>query len=449
MSDQAGVQSTVRNAVEGGNIPENGDDQDYMTLVDRILEFDLLPYLSDPWYSIWESLQESPILFAIIIIGIGYAIGSGLKYGIRHTLKFAARNHLPDVDYQVANYLTQPVKQTCVAFTAVLALATLDFPGTIEHILIMICFTALLFFWGRAWFRATRAILKALEAEQVRFEAFHARTIPLFEMSIKLVLLGLFVYLFFVIWGLDPTAWLASAGIIGIAVGFAARDTLANLISGVSIVADAPYKIGDYIVLETGERGLVTRLGIRSTRILTRDDIEISVPNAMIGNAKIINESGGPTVRHRIRLPVGVAYDSNIDKVINVLMSIARSEERVTEQPEPRVRIRGFGDNSINVELLCWIARPAERGAVSHRMNREILLQFRANNIEIPFPQHDIYMREPAAKDVSEEPDEEASSSGAIDEQTAGKSNDGADTGQEDTDKHDPPAKPVRRAVSP
>jgi small-conductance mechanosensitive channel len=105
-------------------------------------------------------------------------------------------------------------------------------------------------------------------------------------------------------------------------------------------------------------------------------------------------------VRHRIRLPVGVAYSSDIDKVIEVLMGIASAEERVTEQPEPRVRIRGFGDNAINVELLCWIARPAERGAVVHRMNREIILQFRAADIEIPFPQHDLYVREKAAGPV-------------------------------------------------
>lgn len=394
------MMSTTEFALPGAEVADEAEESGYTRLVDHIIEFDLLPYLSEPWYSIWESLQEWPILFAIVLVGIGYGIGLGLKMLIRRVLKFAARNHVPDVDYQVANYLTQPVLQTCVAFAAVLALATLEFPGPIEHTLVMILFTVLLFFWGRAWFRATKAILKALEAEQVRFEAFQARTIPLFEMGIKLLLMGLFIYLFFIIWGLDPTAWLASAGIIGIAVGFAARDTIANLISGVSIVADAPYKIGDYIVLDTGERGLVTRLGIRSTRILTRDDIEISIPNAMIGNAKIINESGGPTVRHRIRLPVGVAYSSDIDKVIDVLMGIAKGEERVTEQPEPRVRIRGFNDNAINVELLCWIARPAERGAVVHRMNREIILQFRAADIEIPFPQHDLYVREKTAGPV-------------------------------------------------
>jgi MscS family membrane protein len=82
---------------------------------------------------------------------------------------------------------------------------------------------------------------------------------------------------------------LASAGIIGIAVGFAAKDTLANLFSGVFILADSPYKLGDYVVLEDNSRGKVTQISLRSTRMLTRDDVEVTVPNSITGNTKIIN----------------------------------------------------------------------------------------------------------------------------------------------------------------
>jgi small-conductance mechanosensitive channel len=213
-------------------------------------------------------------------------------------------------------------------------------------------------------------------------------------MGIKLFLMGLFIYLFFLVWGIDATAWIASAGIIGIAVGFAARDTLANLISGVSIVADAPYKIGDYIVLDTGERGMVTNLGIRSTRLLSRDDVEVSIPNAVIGSAKIINESGGPWVRHRIRIPLGIAYNSDADKVIETLEGIAGDNDKVVDVPAPRVRMRSFGDNSVNLELLCWIMRPQERGAVVHRLILQIIRRFREEQIEIPFPQRDVHVKD-------------------------------------------------------
>jgi small-conductance mechanosensitive channel len=362
-------------------------------LADKIVEFDVSPYLNEPLGNAWHFLQDYPLLFAIFLVALGYGIGRLLKSLIHLLLDRIRTSTKSELDYQIAHYLTSPALQTMVTVSMVLALATLDFPGAIEHFLIKVCITALLMFWGRAWFRATKVILQALEAQRDRFHLFQPRTVPLYEMGIKLLLAGLFIYLFFLVWGIDATAWVASAGIIGIAVGFASRDTLANLISGVSIVADAPYKIGDYIVLDTGERGVVSSLGIRSTRLITRDDVEVSIPNAVIGTSKIVNESGGPYVRHRIRIAVGVSYNSDIDKVIDTLKAIAHDNESVVDEPASRVRIRGFGDNSINLELLCWIRRPAERGLVIHQLNHQIIKQFRQEQIEIPFPQRDLHVK--------------------------------------------------------
>lgn len=364
------------------------------SLADLIADFDLSPYLNDSSREVWVFLQSYPLMFALVLVGLGYAIGRVLKSVIHTLLDRFRKSTKSQTDYEIAHYLTSPVLQTTVTFSMVLALATLDFPGAIENLLIKICITALLVFWGRAWFRATRVILQALEADTDRFHMFQPRTIPLYEMGIKLLLAGLYVYLFFLVWGIDATAWVASAGIIGIVIGFASRDTLANLISGVSIVADAPYKIGDYIVLDTGERGVVSNLGIRSTRLITRDDVEVSIPNAVIGSAKIVNESGGPYVRHRIRIPIGVAYSSDIDKVIETLKGIAADNEYVVEEPAARVRIRGFGDSSINLELLCWIKHPADRGLVVHRLNYQLIKRFREEQIEIPFPQRDLHVRD-------------------------------------------------------
>jgi len=379
----------------GSSAPEPADDVTG-SLADMIVQWDISPYLNEPLREAWHFLQDYPLLFAIVLVAIGYGIGRILKAVIHSLLDRFRKSTKSELDYQIAHYLTSPVLQTTVTCSMVLALATLDFPGAIEHLLIKICFTVLLVVWGRAWFRATKVILQAMEADSNRFHLFQQRTIPLYEMGIKLLLAGIFVYLFFLIWGIDATAWVASAGIIGIAVGFASRDTLANLISGVSIVADAPYAIGDYIVLDTGERGVVSSLGIRSTRLITRDDVEVSIPNAVIGAAKIVNESGGPYVRHRIRIPIGVAYDSDIDKVIETLEGLATDHEKVVNEPASRVRIRGFGDSSINLELLCWIKRPADRGAVIHELNYQLIKRFRENRVEIPYPQRDVHFKEGA-----------------------------------------------------
>ncbi len=156
---------------------------------------------------------------------------------------------------------------------------------------------------------------------------------------------------------------------------------------------DAPYKTGDFIILETGERGIVTNIGLRSTRLLTRDDVEITIPNGIIGNGKIINEAGGPSEKHRIRVAVGVAYGSDIDQVIEILEQVAGDIEEVCANPAPRVRFRRFGDSSLDVELLCWIDRPIDRGRLHHELNCAVYKAFAANGIQIPFPQRDLHVR--------------------------------------------------------
>ncbi len=140
---------------------------------------------------------------------------------------------------------------------------------------------------------------------------------------------------------------------MGIAVGFAAKDTLANLISGVFILADKPYQIGDFITLDSGERGQVIHVGVRSTRILTRSDSEITIPNAIMGNNKVTNETGGPHKKFRVSVGVGVSYDSDLDVVKKVLLEVAKDNTFVCDDPKPRVRFRAFGASSVDLSLLC------------------------------------------------------------------------------------------------
>ena len=272
-------------------------------------------------------------------------------------------------------------------------------PQGLHDAILSILASVLLFSWLRAGFRAARILLELIASNHHRLEIVQERTIPVFDMTIKMLLVGLGAYIFLLIWDINPTAWLASAGVIGIAVGFGARDTLANLFSGISIIADAPYKIGDYIVLDTGERGKVTRLGMRSTSLLTRDDIEVTIPNGVIANAKIINESGGPWVKHRIRVPVGVAYGSDVDEVCSLLEETASSHPEIVRQPAPRVRMRAFGNSSLDFELLAWIEHPQLRGRLRHELLKNIYKTFNQKGIEIPFPQTDIHLRSMPEKD--------------------------------------------------
>jgi len=253
--------------------------------------------------------------------------------------------------------------------------------------------------WVMFLLRSNRIMLTAIARNENRVKAVHNQTLPLFLNLINIFIVVMAVYFIFSSWHIDMTAWLASAGILGIAVGFAAKDTLANLFSGVFIMADAPYKIGDYVVLDTLERGEITHIGIRSTRMLTRGDVEITIPNSVMGNTKIINESGGPHEKFRCAIAVGVAYGSDIDLVREILTNIALAEEYVCDDPEPKVRFRVFGPSSLDFELLVWIEKPMFRGRVVDILNSEIYRQFRENNVEIPYSKQDLYIKELPTRD--------------------------------------------------
>ena len=251
--------------------------------------------------------------------------------------------------------------------------------------------------WMISLIRVSKVILQQLAwggSTQKHQRLIQPQTLPLFDNLSKVIIFAIAGYIIFQIWGIDMTAWVASAGIVGLAVSFAAKDTLSNLFSGVFILADSPYKIGDYVVLDGSQRGKVTHIGLRSTRLVTRDDVEVTVPNSIMGNSKVTNQSGGPNPKFRIRVKVGVAYGTDIDNVREILMDIARNEPLVTKSPEPRVRFRTFGASSLDFELLCWIENPELRGRTLDKLNVQVYQQFNHHNIEIPYAKQDLYIKE-------------------------------------------------------
>lgn len=350
-------------------------------------------YIPDWLQPVWDFFAPYPFFLTILLILFAYGFGRLLRFVIsRSLLKITART-ATKADNLLVEYLIHPLVLTMVTLAMMLAVSAYNLSENLTQALLGILATIMLFSWTRAGMRAVRVVLELVADNRHRFDIIQERTIPVFSIALKILLIGLATYVFMMIWGINPTAWLASAGVIGIAVGFAAKDTLANLFSGISIIADAPYKIGDFIVLDTGERGRVTNLGMRSTRLLTLDDVEVTVPNAVIANAKIINESGGPWVKHRIRVPVGVAYGSDVEEVSRILEETADAHAEVVKQPSARVRLRAFGTSSLDFELLVWIDHPQLRGRIRHDLLKSIYIAFQQNGVEIPFPQTDIHLR--------------------------------------------------------
>lgn len=357
-------------------------------------EAGMIEQLSNTLTPLLNFFGEHMALRALTVVALALLLALVIDRILIRILRHISERTRSQLDDQLLNYISSPLFQTILLLGLAAAITIIKPDATLKRIAFSLMQSYAVLLWSLFLIRISRLLLRNMATNPLRFSLIRNQTLPLFENLVLLLSLGLAIYLVFSAWHIDMTAWLASAGIIGIAVGFAAKDTLANLFSGVFILADTPYKIGDYIVLDSGERGEVTHIGIRSTRILTRDDVEVTIPNSIMGNTKIINESGGPHTKYRIRVKVGVAYGSDVDKVRTLLMNVASEEDAMCSDPEPRVRFRAFGNSSLDFELLGWIDEPSLRGRVIDSLLTTIYKRFMAEGLEIPYSKHDVYIKE-------------------------------------------------------
>ncbi len=340
-----------------------------------------------------DLLPPNPWIRGLTVLAASVMLAKITDWVVSAILMRWAKKTKSDLDEQVVEAIHRPIFWSVLLFGVWLILLRIELRPEVLLLLQRSIKTIALLLWSVFAWKASRIFLVAFSRLEEKKAFIQPRTVPLVDNTLKVVLAMGVVYFLFITWGINLAAWMAGAGIVGIAVGFAAKDTLANLFAGISLIVDAPYQTGDFIVIATGERGMVTKIGLRSTRILTRDDIEITVPNAIIANERVINETGGPWKKERIRIDIGVAYGSDVDRVKELLIEIARAHEEVVPDPEPRVRFRSFGDSALNLQLLCWIAEPVLRGRAIDGLLTDIYNRFNQEGIEIPFPQRDVHLR--------------------------------------------------------
>ena len=236
----------------------------------------------DDWIAFAEEALNLPWVRAIAVILVSVLAARIVDLLISRFLLRLTRRTNTDIADQLVQLMHRPVFVSVILVGLNIAVKILEFSEGVEAVLIALIQTSAVLLWAGAGFKLTSTTLTGLSRLADRVTWIEARTLPLFDNLSKIVVFAAAVYCLLVTWDLDLSAWLASAGIMGIAIGFAAKDSLANLFGGLFVIMDAPYKIGDFINLDSGERGQVIRIGLRSTRLLTRDDVEITLPNAHI-----------------------------------------------------------------------------------------------------------------------------------------------------------------------
>jgi small-conductance mechanosensitive channel len=194
--------------------------------------------------------------------------------------------------------------------------------------------------------------------------------------------------------GVNVMPFIAGAGVMGIAVGFAAKDTLSNLIAGILLIIDRPFEIGDRIEVWSAPAGSaswgdVIDIGLRATRIKTTDNIVVIIPNNEIMTRDIVNYTIISS-SIRVRVNIGIAYDADMAKAKALIIQAAQSANWISSEPAPKVVVRDFGESSVDLQLRVWIKDARKRMDTISYITDTVKTLFDENGIEIPYPKRDI-----------------------------------------------------------
>jgi small-conductance mechanosensitive channel len=196
--------------------------------------------------------------------------------------------------------------------------------------------------------------------------------------------------------GANVMPFIAGAGIAGVAIGFAAKDTLSNLIAGILLIIDRPFEMGDRIEVWNAPAGSATwgdvvDIGLRATKIRTTDNIVIIIPNNEIMLRDIINYTI-ISDKIRVRINIGIAYDANLQKAKEIILRVAQATEWIAADPPPKVVVRNFGESSVDLQLRVWINDARKRMDTISYITDKVKETFDAEGVEIPYPKRDIFV---------------------------------------------------------
>ena len=253
-------------------------------------------------------------------------------------------------------------------------------------------------------------LFKLLDAVFLKFFSLNGKNTTMDELAVRVIgrviqiLVVMFTFFFLCenVFGINVTAILAGAGVIGLGIAFAAQDTIANFFGSLMIIIDRPFKVNDYIRID-GREGTVERVGLRSTGIRTPDGFLVTIPNKTTANVTIEDVSSRPTIK-RI-MTIGLVYDTppeKLERAIDVLHEILDHHESVDPQLPPRIHFVDFAASSLNIQVILWYNTTGFWQGLdwTDEINRTILKRFNEEGLEFAFPTSTTYLAYDSKREV-------------------------------------------------
>jgi MscS family membrane protein len=340
------------------------------------------------------SYMESKYLVAIIIFLAFFALSKLVHFVAGKFVLALARKTRTHLDDALIEKTNNPVSWLLIFIGARIAFEYLVLPGIFQPVVEkaansaiylsvaaigVVVVSTLIDHWGSVVAKRTKSTMDDA-------------LVPLFRRTTTVIIMVIVGIMVLDLWGVNVTGLLAGVGIAGIAIGFAVKDSLANVFGGVSLIVDKTFNVGDRIALDDGTMGVVQDVGIRATRIKTFDNEVVVVPNGMLANMKIKNFNL-PDPTSRVVINFSVEYGADPDKVKNIVLGEINKMEDVMADPAPLVRFDAMADSSLAMKAFFWVDDTSKVPDRKEEATTRIYNALNKNKIGIPFPTSTVYLQ--------------------------------------------------------
>jgi small-conductance mechanosensitive channel len=346
------------------------------------------------WYSTLSAYLSNEYLLALALLVIFYVISQIFVLIVKHFIAGLVEKTKTDVDDKILQETKGPISLILLLLGALVALIPLTIPENIANLLSKSIVTTIIIVVTLTLIKIVNILIDGLGSVWAKRtkSTIDDALLPLAHKTSKVVvgLIGLLIIL--KKWDIDITGILAGVGVAGLAIGFAIKDSLANIFGGASMILDRAVKVGDVVELEDGATsGTVVDVGLRSTRIKTWDNELLIIPNGQFANSRIKNMKL-PNLKARATIQFGVAYGAGHERVKRTVLKALEKVDGVLGNPEPFVRFIDMADSALLFKLYFWVENVGDRVAVREKALCTIYDALNHARINIPFPQMDVHL---------------------------------------------------------